>query len=89
MLKDGDPDHLPGYIYNTFALTLASNEVDTDDFTPNRIHTYTCNGGKSLQIEQGTILSDLVIVTTTRSSSDRTWCSKTSWPQRRRRMQNR
>ncbi len=62
-LKYGDTNYLPDYIYNTFPLTLASNKVDADDFTPNRIHTYTCNGGKSLQIEQGTILSEVVIVT--------------------------
>lgn len=66
-LEDGDPDYLPDYVNGTSAieLSLQAGKATQDDFTPGRIHTYTCrnNGKMTITTEEGSPLHDIVLVT--------------------------
>ncbi|MGC9367911.1 MAG: pilus assembly protein TadG-related protein [Paracoccaceae bacterium] len=62
-LDDPTSDYIPDYITSDIIEILPSKNADPGDFTPGRIHTFTCPGGAALQIPNGTTLSDVVLVT--------------------------
>ena len=59
----GSADYAPDYITSTGLVTLSSLNVDETDFTVGRIHTKTCNGSQRIKFSNGTVLTDVVLVT--------------------------
>ncbi len=62
-LYAGGTDYAPDYITSTGLVTLSSLNVDETDFTVGRIHTKTCNGSQRIKFSNGTVLTDVVLVT--------------------------
>jgi len=62
-LYDPMSDYLPDYITSDIVEILPSKNAELTDFTPGRIHTFTCAGGAALQIPNNTTLTDIVLVT--------------------------
>ena len=59
----GGTDYAPDYITSTGLVTLSSLNVDETDFTVGRVHTKTCSGSQRIKFSNGTVLSDVVLVT--------------------------
>ncbi len=61
-LKTLDDNYRPDYITSTAPIALKDRNIYQDDLTPGRLHTYSCNGGAALTIKNGTVVTDVVLI---------------------------
>ncbi|MEX5726872.1 hypothetical protein Ga0609869_000225 [Rhodovulum iodosum] len=62
-LDDPSSGYMPDYIVSSVPIELPSRNVSDADFTPGRIHTYTCSGPHKLKVANGSFLNEIVIDT--------------------------